>query len=120
MIGDDNHINLSSIEGEELSAVCFVRDYIELNFDGPVVRLLGDVCVLSGEYIKDQMADGFRDLLCKNIGRRVSNVSPTGGNQLVLTFDGNHIVKVGARGLGEEFVHFISFPEKRTQIWEAN
>lgn len=26
--------------GREVSAVCFVRDYVELHFDGPVVRAL--------------------------------------------------------------------------------
>jgi hypothetical protein len=28
--------------GREVSAVCFVRDYVELHFDGPVVRALTD------------------------------------------------------------------------------
>lgn len=28
--------------GREVSAVCFVRDYVELHFDGPIVRALTD------------------------------------------------------------------------------
>jgi hypothetical protein len=28
--------------GREVSAVCFVRDYVELHFDGPIVRAISD------------------------------------------------------------------------------
>jgi len=31
---------------EELSAVCFVRDYVEFQFDGPTLRALTPVRVL--------------------------------------------------------------------------
>ena len=34
--------------GQEVSAVCFVRDYVELHFDGPVVRALTDPFGLYG------------------------------------------------------------------------
>ena len=34
--------------GQEVSAVCFVRDYVELHFDGPIVRALTDPIGLYG------------------------------------------------------------------------
>jgi hypothetical protein len=34
--------------GREVSAVCFVRDYVELHFDGPVLRALTDPSGLYG------------------------------------------------------------------------
>jgi hypothetical protein len=34
--------------GREVSAVCFVRDYVELHFDGPVLRALTDPFGLYG------------------------------------------------------------------------
>jgi hypothetical protein len=34
--------------GREISAVCFVRDYVELHFDGPIVRALTDPFGLYG------------------------------------------------------------------------
>ncbi|MFE7115688.1 hypothetical protein ACFU99_09725 [Streptomyces sp. NPDC057654] len=36
--GSDDPLRL--LMGREVSAVCFVRDYVELHFDGPVLRAL--------------------------------------------------------------------------------
>ncbi|TDU01646.1 hypothetical protein EDD99_0004 [Streptomyces sp. 846.5] len=33
---------LQILIGREISAVCFVRDYVELHFDGPVLRALAN------------------------------------------------------------------------------
>lgn len=33
---------LRQLVGLEVSAVCFVRDYVELHFDGPVLRAVSD------------------------------------------------------------------------------
>jgi hypothetical protein len=33
---------LRMLIGREISAVCFVRDYVELHFDGPVLRALSN------------------------------------------------------------------------------
>lgn len=38
--GDEGHAGLEMLVGLEISAVCFVRDYVELHFDGPVLRAL--------------------------------------------------------------------------------
>ncbi|WP_134669503.1 MULTISPECIES: hypothetical protein [unclassified Amycolatopsis] len=37
---DDLAAPLQLLVGREISAVCFVRDYVELHFDGPVLRAL--------------------------------------------------------------------------------
>ncbi|MFI6920423.1 hypothetical protein ACIBIZ_10730 [Nonomuraea spiralis] len=39
---------LSLLVGREVSAVCFVRDYVELRFDGAVLRALADPFGLYG------------------------------------------------------------------------
>ena len=117
---EENRPDLPSVIGDELSAVCFVRDYIELHFDGPVLRLLGDVAVKNGTEIKSSSDEGFRDWLCRNIGRRVASVSPLTGNEIELKFHGNDVVRVEGRNLGIEFAEFINFPERRTQIWEVD
>jgi hypothetical protein len=33
---------LKLLVGRDVSAVCFVRDYVELHFDGPVLRAIAD------------------------------------------------------------------------------
>lgn len=37
---DDAGSPLRLLVGREISAVCFVRDYVELHFDGPILRAL--------------------------------------------------------------------------------
>lgn len=39
---------LRQLVGLEVSAVCFVRDYVELHFDGPVLRAVSDPFGLYG------------------------------------------------------------------------
>lgn len=39
---------LQMLVGLEISAVCFVRDYVELHFDGPILRALSDPFGLYG------------------------------------------------------------------------
>jgi hypothetical protein len=40
MAADDPSAPLRLLVGREISAVCFVRDHVELHFDGPVLRAL--------------------------------------------------------------------------------
>jgi hypothetical protein len=117
---EKHRFDLPSVIGEELSSVCFVRDYIELHFDGPVLRLLGDVTVQNGTEIKVLQDQGFRDWLCRNIGRRVATIDPLDGNQIQLKFHGNDLIRVEGKALGTKFAEFVNFPERRTQIWEVD
>lgn len=45
---DDLAAPLQLLVGREISAVCFVRDYVELHFDGPVLRALANPFNLYG------------------------------------------------------------------------
>ncbi|GAB4052360.1 hypothetical protein [Catellatospora paridis] len=41
-IAEGEETGLRQLVGLEVSAVCFVRDYVELHFDGPVLRAVSD------------------------------------------------------------------------------
>jgi hypothetical protein len=61
--------HIEGLIGEELSAIYFARDYVELSFDGPVVRSLTTPTVHVDGY-RHQFPDaGSRDALCEIIGR---------------------------------------------------
>ncbi|WP_116200183.1 hypothetical protein [Amycolatopsis circi] len=47
-IADDPFAPLQLLVGREVSAVCFVRDYVELHFDGPILRALANPFGLYG------------------------------------------------------------------------
>jgi hypothetical protein len=100
--------------------VCFVRDYIELHFDGPILRLFGDVTVHNGNETKALRSQGFRDWVCRNIGLRVTAVGPLKGNEIEIAFDNNDVVRVEGRSAGGRFAEFLNFPDRRTQVWDVD
>lgn len=66
---------LADLIGEELGSVVFVRDYVQLVFDGPYLSLYVWPVVTNadGETFRFG-AEGYRDALCAFIGRTPSSV----------------------------------------------
>jgi hypothetical protein len=83
----DRAVNeLSSLVGEELNAVCFVTDYVEFHFNGPVVRSLSSPRIETPAGTLEFPAAGSRDACCALIGREVSDVVLVEGVSLTLRF----------------------------------
>ncbi len=57
--------------GCEVSGVSFVRDHVEMLFDGPVLRSLASPMVREGDQVARFPEPGSRDALCRLIGRTV-------------------------------------------------
>jgi hypothetical protein len=84
-------MDISAIEGEELKAVAFVEDFLELRFGTPLLTLyvwpyvmLADFSVAFGE-------PEYRNALCAQIGEMVSTASLEEGDVLTIEF-GNGVV----------------------------
>jgi hypothetical protein len=108
---------------EELSAVSFVRDYVELHFDGPVLRALCAPVVRDGGEQPRFPAPGSRDALCALIGRRVARVEVDDEHAIRLEFAGGAELEipVGRAAVpgcaGPESAHFVPGPNRPTQVW---
>jgi hypothetical protein len=82
---------LHDLQGEDLSDVTFVMDYLQLGFSGstitiysrPIAELLGSRCRFP--------ASGSRDALCSFIGHTVRRIVIDGGERIVLEFDNGTI-----------------------------
>ena len=61
--------------GEQLSAVVFVMDYLQLQFNGKGFTLLTPVSVRSPTNVIHQGEPGWRDALCAQITQIVQNVN---------------------------------------------
>lgn len=74
------------IVGTELSAVTFVRDYVQLDFDGPKFNVLTPITVSlpSGHVVSAD--DQFRNRICDQIGKAVSDVIVKEHESLLLQF----------------------------------
>ena len=63
--------SLQVIVGEQLSAVTFVQDYVQLHFDGPRLTVFSHAVVISGDKTFHWGKPGFRDALCNSIAKKV-------------------------------------------------
>src|SRR5258708_3883111 len=106
-----DHSTVQSLVGEELSEVGFVRDYVELHFDGPVLRCLTKPVVESpsGRFVFPE--SGSRDALCSVIGGTVTAVSVQEHISIALEFSGGQKITVpldDASRVGPEAAHYQS------------
>jgi len=65
---------LQEMVGEQLGAVTFVQDYLQLQFGGPVLNV---VTVATPQGRARSGDDQFRNLLCSCIAKKVSRVAVT-------------------------------------------
>jgi hypothetical protein len=97
-----------ALVASELSAVCFVMDYVEFHFNGPVVRSLSSPVVIEGGERHAFPNHGSRDALCGLIGRSVAEALDE-PDQLLLRFAGGAALQIPKRDpeAGAEVAHFI-------------
>lgn len=80
------------LRGEQLSAVTFVQDYLQLWFDGPGINVTNPLTVESAAGRITSWQPGFRDLLCAQITKIVDTVKHYPSDALVVRFtDGSSI-----------------------------
>ena len=79
---------LEKLVGSALSSVSFVADYIQFAFDGPELTAYTLPIVSSGSERLESGQLGYRDSLCKQIGRRVQRVEVNDQHVSVLFKEG--------------------------------
>jgi hypothetical protein len=88
---------IANLRGRELSSVEFVRDYIQLRFDGPVLTAYTLPTITAGEKVIVSGAPGYRDSLCARIGTSVRDVSIQEGEAITLRFEDGVEVQISLR-----------------------
>jgi hypothetical protein len=84
--------SLQILIGEQLSAVTFVQDYLQLHFDGPCLTVFSHPVVRLGNQTFHGGKPGFRDALCNNIAKKVTEVRVAYGESISIRFvDGSTI-----------------------------
>ncbi len=102
---------LQLLVGAELSSVCFVRDYVEFHFDGPVLRAMTPVQLSRLDAHQEEQLRATRDALCALIGATVLASSITEDVDIRIAFNSKIELVVpldaASRG-GREAAHFVS------------
>jgi hypothetical protein len=78
---------LQDLQGEHLSDVIFVMDYLQLGFSGSTITVYSRPIVETGGSRYRFPLAGSRDALCSFIGHTLRRISIEEGESIVLTFD---------------------------------
>jgi hypothetical protein len=111
---------LESLVGKTVNGVCFVMDYVELTFDGPILRALVDPVLSCREKTLVFPAPGSRDALCSLIGATVVSVNIVEGWEIRLVFSGDVELALSldpAKRVGPEAVNFVPEYNSPIEVW---
>ena len=110
---------LDSLRGEELNAVCFVMDYVEFHFNGPILRALSDPKVKLSDASWRFPEAGSREALCGLIGLTVEEVFVIAGREMELRFaaDKSLFIPLQPKVGSPEAAHFVPNLSGPIQVW---
>ena len=92
---------------EQLSAVTFVQDYLQLHFDGPTINVTAPITIHDAGRSVSSTEPGFRDAVCNQIAKFVGRITVVPHEQLVIEFrDGARIeILVGLASTEAYYAH---------------
>jgi hypothetical protein len=90
-------MDVSALEGQELTAVEFVEDYLQLRFDGPLLTLYEWPSVLLSEYSVSHGEPEYRNALCSLIREEVEEATLEEGDSLTLKLVNGVVIALSLR-----------------------
>ncbi len=90
-------MDISAIEGQELTAVEFVTDYLRLRFDGPMLTLFAWPHILLAEFSIAYGEPEYRNALCAQIGEMVAKASLEEMDALTVEFESGTVIALSLR-----------------------
>jgi hypothetical protein len=97
--------------GLELSSVTFVRDYVQLGFDGPILNAVTLPTIQVGQRQYRSGGAGYRDALCGRIGRVVKNASIREDDAFRMDFDDGTELSISLRPQDYTGAEALSFTD---------
>src|SRR4051812_28048817 len=88
---------VEQLRGEQLSAVTFVQNYLQLWFDGPGINVINPLTVQKGQSSVTSWEPGFRDVLCSQIAKIVATVECRDGEAFVIRFEDGSQLSISLR-----------------------
>lgn len=102
--------------GCELSAITFVRDYVQLAFDGPNMNAYTAATVSCGAESFRLGQPGYRDALCKPIGSRVARVEAD-DERVSISFEDGTTISISLRADDYRGPEALQFSLDNDCIW---
>ncbi|RZU40897.1 hypothetical protein [Edaphobacter modestus] len=90
-------MDISGVIGEELVAVEFVQDFLQLRFNGPLLTLYAWPHILLSEFSIAYGEPEYRNALCSLIGEKVEEAALEEGDSLTLKFENDTVIALSLR-----------------------
>ena len=90
-------MDVSALEGQELTAVEFVSDYLRLRFDGPALTLHAWPHLLFEEFSVAYGEPEYRNAICSLIGEPVEKASLKELDALTVEFESGTVIALSLR-----------------------
>lgn len=90
-------MDISSLEGQELTAVEFVADYLRLRFDGPMLTLYAWPHVLLADFSVAFGEPEYRNAICAQIGETVATAKLEELDSLTVEFESGTVLALSLR-----------------------
>ena len=90
-------MDVSAIIGEELKAVAFVEDFLQLRFEAPLLTLYDWPHVLLPEFSVAYGEPEYRNALCAQINDKVVQASLEEGDALTIEFENGTVFGLSLR-----------------------
>lgn len=111
---------IPELNGQSVSAVAFVQDYVEFHFDGRILRSLSEPVLVVGRVSWTFPAVGARDAFCTLIGKAVTGVHVLEGDRIELTFGAGALLVIPlsvSSGANGEAAHYVPEENGPVEIW---
>jgi hypothetical protein len=90
-------VDISAIEGQELTAVEFVGDYLRLRFDGPMLTLYSWPHILLADFSIAYGEPEYRNAVCAQIGEMVAKAALEELEALTVEFESGTVIALSLR-----------------------
>ncbi len=90
-------MDISAIEGQELTAVEFVGDYLRLRFDGPMLTLYAWPHILLADFSIAYGEPEYRNAVCAQIGEMVAKAALEELEALTVEFESGTVMALSLR-----------------------
>jgi len=90
-------VDISSLEGRELTAVEFVLDYVQFRFDEPVLTLYEWPSLLLSDFSLAHGEPEYRNGLCAQIGEEVEIATLEEGDSLTVKLASGVVIALSLR-----------------------
>jgi hypothetical protein len=90
-------MDITAIEGEELKAVAFVEDYLELRFGAPLLTLYNWPYVMLPDFSVAYGEPEYRNALCSLIGETVATATLDEESALTIEFTNGVVLGLSLR-----------------------